>query len=154
MSETATIKKPMRIWGVHKKYPSLSWWQNFMSGHLSIGKVTIYGCNAMDWAVNIYTKRWGAICFTLPSLTRIKTEKHSGKKWYQWYFYISPNATPWASTFYRGSDKQEKIRALIRKHHFGHNFNSWDDSLSKKLHYLNDKMDSIFWISNEIKQSN
>lgn len=49
-----------------KEYRSLSWWENFMSGHVSFGPVTIFGENAMHWAVNIKTKRWGYICFRLP----------------------------------------------------------------------------------------
>lgn len=26
-----------------KRYQALSWWENFMGGHISIGPVTIYG---------------------------------------------------------------------------------------------------------------
>lgn len=37
-------------------------------------------------------------------------------------FYISPNNTEWASTFYRGPDKNQKIKAEIRKLLLGHNF--------------------------------
>ena len=107
----------MKIWGIHKKYPAFSWWENFMGGHISIGPITIFGHNAMMWVVNIRTKRWGYICFTLPSIIR-KLRKMG------WYFYLSPNATPWASTYYRGSDKDEQLRANIRQRNLGHNFHT------------------------------
>lgn len=74
-----------------KKYKSLSWWENFMGSHLSMGPVTIYGENAMHWAVNIRTNRWGYICFRLPL--------RCFGRWWPMYFYISPDATPWAATF-------------------------------------------------------
>lgn len=44
-------KRSFRVWGIHKKYPGLSWFENFMSGHVSIGNVTIFGENAMHWAI-------------------------------------------------------------------------------------------------------
>lgn len=74
-----------------KEYKSLSWWENFMSGHLNIGPATIYGENAMHWAVNIRTKRWGYICFRLP-LRCFGT-------WWPLYFYTSPNGTPGKATY-------------------------------------------------------
>lgn len=128
----------MKIWGIHKKYSSLSWWENFMGGHLSIGPITIFGANAMNWAVNIDTRKWGRICFTLPTLSRWRTGS-DGKSRYYWYFYLSPNCTPWASTFYRGSDKQEVIRAQIRRMNFGHGFNS--SKLRAELYALNHRFD-------------
>jgi len=74
-----------------KEYRSLSWWENFMGGHVSFGPVTIFGENAMHWAVNIKTKRWGYICFRLPL--------RCFGQWWPVYFYCSPNGTPWAATF-------------------------------------------------------
>jgi hypothetical protein len=74
-----------------KKYPSLSFAENFLGGHISIGPITIYGENAMHWAVNIRTKRWGWICFRLPV--------RCFGSWWPMYFYCSPNATPQKSTF-------------------------------------------------------
>lgn len=74
-----------------KKYRSLTWWENFMGGHISIGPITIYGENAMHWAVNVKTKRWGYICFRLPF--------RCFGRWHPLYFYVSPNGTPWAATF-------------------------------------------------------
>jgi len=117
----------MKIWGIHKKYKALSWWENFMSGHVSIGPLVIFGCNAMNWTVNYRTKKWGAICFTLPTWDRIAlfifNAKGNGRH-LEWYLYLSPNGTPWASTYYIGSDKQEQIRARIRKMNFGHGFST------------------------------
>lgn len=126
----------MKIWGIHKKYKALSWFENFMGGHISIGPITIFGANAMRWAVNIKTKRWGYVCFTLPVAARYLTNSR-GQKYWQWYFYLSPNGTPWASTFYRGNDKNEVIRAQVRRLNFGHGFNS--DGLKNELYALNHK---------------
>ncbi len=110
------------------------------NGHVNIGSITIYGANAMNWAVNISTKRWGKICFTLPCPARWRQGK------YEWYFYLSPNATPWASTFYRGSNKQEIIRAQIRHLNFGHGFKYWNNPETyHRLMALNRKFDSM-WI--------
>lgn len=122
------------LFGKKPKYETLSWWENFMGGHLNIGNVTIYGENAMCWSVNIRTKRWGVVCFTLPSITRKKYKQGH-------YFYLSPNGTPWASTFYRGYDKQEVVRAQIRKMNFGHNFKVNDSEIYKKLRCVNIKFE-------------
>ena len=75
-----------------KKYPSLSWQENFLGGHLSIGSITIYGENAMHWAVNIRTRKFGYICFRLPV-------KCFGV-WWPLYFYCSPDTTPTRATFW------------------------------------------------------
>lgn len=128
----------MKIWGIHKRYKSLSWFENFMGGHLSIGPITIYGANAMNWAVNIRTRRWGYLCFTIPCPARYRMTNR-GERVYQWYIYLSPNGTPWASTFYRGSNKAEIIRAKIRKYNFGHGFSS--EKLKDELYALNHKFD-------------
>jgi hypothetical protein len=83
-----------------KRYPSLSFWENFLGGHINIGPITIYGENAMHWAVDIRS-RWGYVCFRLPF--------RCFNRWWPLYFYISPNATPQQATFiipksYRYSD--------------------------------------------------
>lgn len=117
----------MRIWGIHKKYKTLSWWENFMGGHFSIGPLTIFGANAMNWTAQLKT-RWGYLCFTLPVKARWR-ENSQGQKFWQWYIYLSPNGTPWACTWYRGSNKSERIRANIRRINFGHGFSTdknWD----------------------------
>lgn len=116
-----------------KKYPSLSIAENFLSGHVNIGPITIYGENAMHWAVNIRTKKWGCICFRLPF--------RCFGKWWPLYFYCSPNATPWAATFYIGGYKHNKDRQLapIRRQVFGHNFSTqeWCETLQN----MNDNPD-------------
>lgn len=113
------------ICGPKAKYNTMNWWQNFMSGHINLGKkTTIYGSNAMCWVVTIRTKKWGYICFTLPSIS--KQRRREGM-----YFYLSPNGTPWACTYYRGRDKLEKIKSQLRKYKLGHNFDAWNCEESK-----------------------
>lgn len=126
------------MWGVRKKYKSLSWFENFMGGHLSIGKnITIFGENAMHWAVCIRTKKYGTITFTLPL-------RCFGRYW-GCHIYFSPNGTPWACTYYKSlwkeNDWKEEIRAKIRKKNFGHNFNT--DKHRDELRCLNEKFDSL-----------
>jgi hypothetical protein len=69
-----------------------------LSGHISLSifgrHVTIYGFNAMHVAVNVWTKRWGYLCFHPPV--------RCFGRWWPWYFYASPNGTPWAATFRLG----------------------------------------------------
>ena len=60
-------------------------------GHIRVGPVVIYGRNAMHWAINIRTRRWGHICFRLPL--------RCFGCWWPLYFYVSPDATPQAATF-------------------------------------------------------
>lgn len=97
--------------------------ENFLSGHISIGNLTIYGRNAMHWGVNFHTKKYGYICFRLPL--------PCFGKWWPLYFYCSPNATPWASTFMLGRkhDRNNWCRARIRYSCFGHNFevHGWNE---------------------------
>jgi hypothetical protein len=110
-----------------KKYPGLSFAENFLGGHITIGKTTIYGENAMHWGVNIYTKRWGYICFRLPFPCH--------GYWWPLYFYLSPNATPWGATFYIGAERGNSKLAKKRKKKFGHNFCT--DTNRKELQKIN-----------------
>lgn len=66
------------------------WMQEHFGGHLNIGPLTIYGYNAMHVALNLRVFNT-YVCFH-------PTWKVFGY-WWPWYFYISPNATPWAATF-------------------------------------------------------
>lgn len=95
----------------------------FMSGHISIGNLTIYGRNAMHWGVKIYTKKYGYICFRLPFTCN--------GKWYPLYLYFSPNGTPWAATFMLGKKESvdDWIKSRIRYIVFGHNFSvhGWNE---------------------------
>ncbi len=70
---------------------STNWVEKYLGGHINIGRITIYGANAMHWAVNIRTKRWGTICFRLPF--------RCFGRWWKLYYYCSPDGTPNASTF-------------------------------------------------------
>lgn len=101
-----------------------------LSGHISFLNITIYGRNAMKWGVNIHTKKWGYICFNLPIFINGEISKL--------YFYISPNGTPWASTYYLyGASKynQDKLLSCLRKESFGHNFNTYTHG--EELNYIN-----------------
>jgi hypothetical protein len=69
----------------------LPFWERYFGGHVNIGPVTIFGENAMHWAVNIKTTRWGYVCFRLPL--------RSFGRWWPLYWYCSPDATPQAATF-------------------------------------------------------
>ncbi|HZK70125.1 MAG TPA: hypothetical protein VFD03_01215 [Clostridia bacterium] len=88
----------------------------FLSGHIKLGRLTLYGRNAMNWGCNIYTKKYGYICFRLP-LTCFG-------KWHPLYLYFSPNGTPWASTFMIGKkhDTGDYALSRVRKYILGHNF--------------------------------
>lgn len=85
------------------------WQDRWFVGHVTRGPITIYGANAMHWAVNIKTRRWGHLCFH-PST------KTFGGRW-PWYFYASPNATPTSATlaFGPGVSAEEKMAALRRR---------------------------------------
>jgi hypothetical protein len=97
--------------------------------------VTIYGGNAIHYAVEVRTRRYGYIVFRLFTLS---------PKEHPLELYCSPNATPWACTYYLGPDRNERLRARIRKLNFGHNFST--DRYSKELRALNEKY-SGFWIT-------
>lgn len=102
------------------RYSIDMWFRRHLGGHVSFKmfgcRVVVYGHNAMHFAINIRTRRWGYVCFHpyVPILW-------SG---WGWYFYLSPNATPSVSTFAIGPgiDKQTKQKAKIRREMFGHNF--------------------------------
>ena len=87
-----------------------------MDGHIDVFNITIYGENAMHWGVTIHTNRFGYVCFRLPL--------RCFGSWWPLYFYLSPNATPWASTFYMGSERSIRTESAIRRKKYGHNFNT------------------------------
>lgn len=90
--------------------------KEFLSGHISIGNLTIYGRNAMHWGCTLYTKKYGYVCFRLP----FTDHKH----WYPLYLYFSPNGTPWAATFMIGRKAfpSDWVKSRVRYNCFGHNF--------------------------------
>jgi hypothetical protein len=100
----------------------------WFGGSLSFLNVTIYGRNGMKWGVSIHTKKWGYICFNLPIPIYGRIDK--------FYYYLSPNGTPWASTYYKfGNDRIDKRFAHMRKEAFGHNFDT--DIHAEELTYIN-----------------
>ena len=92
------------------------WIEKKLGGHITVKlfgrSVTVYGINAMHIALEIST-RWGYVCFHPP----FRWYGH----WWPWYFYISPNATPWASTMAIGPgvSKENKRGARIRRAIYG-----------------------------------
>lgn len=77
---------------------------------------------AMHGAINIRTDRWGYICFKPPT--------YVFGQWWGWYFYLSPNATPWASTLLWGKrafSSSERMMARVRKALWGHGYSENHD---------------------------
>lgn len=103
--------------------------EKYLSSHVCIGNLTIFGRNAMHWGVTYWTKKWGYICFRLPFTCY--------GKWQPLYFYLSPNATPWASTFMIGKKHDRKDWSLtrVRKYRFGHGFDT--DKYREELRKIN-----------------
>lgn len=97
-----------------------NWLIKHLAGHITIKwfglHLTFYGFNAMQCAMNIYTRRWGWVCFRPPI--------HVLDWNWPWKFYVSPNATPGAATFAIGPgvSKEVKRRAKIRREVLGHNY--------------------------------
>ena len=79
------------------------------SEHITIGRLTIYGFNAMHVAVNFWTKESGYFCFHPPM--------YCFGKWWPWYFYVSKSATPWEATFAIGPgvSNYDKEMARVRR---------------------------------------
>ena len=102
-----------------------------LAGHVNIGPVTAYGANAMHWGINIRTRRWGWVCFRLPF--------RCFGCWWPLYFYVSPNATPWAATFFLGSEVREEGKSTIRRRRreLGHNFAVDDPAVYRRLAAIN-----------------
>jgi hypothetical protein len=72
------------------------WQDRLFRGHVRYGPLTIYGANAMHWAVNLWFlgHYW---CFHPPTRT-------FGGRWPA-YFYISKDATPQSACFVLGRDE-------------------------------------------------
>jgi hypothetical protein len=83
-----------------------------------IGRVLIYPLrSAMHGAVEVWTERWGYVCFKPPT--------RAFGRWWPWYFYLSPNATPWAATLVLGRDpeiRMERRMAALRRVLWGHGY--------------------------------
>lgn len=86
--------------------------------------------SAMHGAVNIWTERWGYVCMKPPTYVY--------GRWWPWYFYLSPNATPWAATLILGRDspRYEKRLARIRRLLWGHGYSTDDHDPQSASSYL------------------
>jgi hypothetical protein len=62
----------------------------WMSGHIRLGPITVFGRNAMHWGVDIKFRR-GYLCFRLPL--------PCFGAWWPLYLYWSPDATPSRATW-------------------------------------------------------
>lgn len=93
-----------------------------LKGHYTIGKITIYGLNAMHFSVNIQSKKYGWICFR--PITFYKQ--------FPIYFYVSPNGTPSSATYYKqlGNSfrgKELEYKANLRRWKLKHNYKIEDE---------------------------
>lgn len=91
-----------------------------LEDHVSYGHLTMYGLNtAMHGALSYWTRRFGYVCFKPTSWTR-------SRGWRRWYFYVSPNHTPWASTFAIGPgvSRRDKAGSVRRRRLWGHRFDT------------------------------
>lgn len=91
-----------------------SWLDRIFTGHVHLGPLTIYGANAMHWAVNLRLTRLRTLCFH-------PTTRTFGGRW-RWYVYLSPDCTP--STAYwgfgpgfrqEGNSAQERAECRARR---------------------------------------
>jgi len=120
-----------RAYFIPKKKPLKTRMANMLEDHITIGKLTIFGDNAMHFGCHYWTKKFGYICWRLPLPCGIADVIRYGKKhqkiyWKPLYFWISRNATPWASVFFIGKKANPKEWALsrVRKVAFGWNYDS------------------------------
>jgi hypothetical protein len=78
------------LFGPEARYPESSWWENYMSGHITIklpfgSHVTMYGENAMHWQVD-WRVGGAYLCFRLPF--------RCFGLWWPLFLYYSPDGTP------------------------------------------------------------
>ena len=95
--------------------------ERYFGGHLTLQlwggrRLVIFGFNARHVAINFRTRRHGWFCFHPPM--------YCFGQWWPWYFYISLNATPWATTFAAGpgishkdKSRARRRRALLKQRH-------------------------------------
>ena len=105
---------------------SLTWFGRLWDRHITTEydadrkvHVAPFDC-ALHGQVRVWT-RWGALCFAWPilGLGRQMSERGFG-----WYAYLSPNSTPWASTWAIGPGVERTDKKLARVRHalWGHNY--------------------------------
>lgn len=114
---------------------------NILEGHISIGKLTIYGDNAMHFGCHFHTRKYGYLCWRLPFLCGISDKLRYGEKlyWRPLYFYVSRNATPWAAVFMLGrkANREDWALSRIRRNHFGWNYDSNNEDHYNELCKIN-----------------
>lgn len=93
-----------------------------------------------DFIFSYYSNRVGYICFHMPS-------RQIG-----WFLYASPDAKPETSTFYRGYDRGERIRAMIRKEMVGHNWLYRINNTHAPRHEAENVMNQVRSVSIETKK--
>lgn len=74
-----------------KRYPALSFAENFLGGHVTLGPVTVFGENAMHWAVVIDMGK-DYLSFRLPM--------RCFGAWWPLYCFRSPDGTPTRATWW------------------------------------------------------
>lgn len=97
------------------------WKRILFDGHRNCGPLTLYGYDtAMHFAVNLWVRWLGYVCWHPETRWKHLEDGDEPIEW-PWYFYISPNATPWASTFALGPgvEKKDRETARIRRRKFG-----------------------------------
>lgn len=82
------------------------WVHRKLSGHVRMGPVTVYGANAMHFAINVRTPL-GHVC----------ARPTTGRGAWRWYFYVSHNATPWGAWLAVGPgvESDDRRRANARR---------------------------------------
>ena len=81
------IPRLMR-WLYYVRQPQLHrrrWQDRLLIGHITMGRVTLYGANAMHWALEV---RIGRSYWCFHPIT------HTFGGYWPWYFYASHDATP------------------------------------------------------------
>ena len=85
----------------------MNWIDKHLHGHWELGPITLYGQNAMHWAINIKLPRC-YLCFRLPV--------RCFRRWWPLYLYISNNATPSNATLLLGQYSiEDKVAAKFRR---------------------------------------
>lgn len=92
MKKLIALKNWIKFVVTPNVYPK-RWQDRLFRGHVSLGPLTIYGANAMHWAINL---RIGKNYWCFHPRTRTY-----GALWRS-YFYISRDATPTAAAFKLG----------------------------------------------------
>lgn len=117
---------------------------DIIDGHFNIGNLTVFGDNAMHFGCHYWTKKYGYICWRLPLPVGMANKLRYGNqeklRWRPLYFYISRNATPWASVFFIGKkhERDDWALARVRKRAFGWNYDSSSEYHYKRLRQIND----------------